>query len=196
MILARFTYDGGHFSAVETRTHFAAWVIVSSPLTLSHDVNNGTVMDAVWPIISNPEVIAVSQTYAGHSGSPFKNSSARVVLDSLNYAAMHKELDPLGEEAASLGPTNAPATQYFYKPLGGADIAVLLMNNGDAATDLELDFADVPGLKGTACTVRDLWSRSDLGQFDKTYTAKAVASHDAPFLKLTCPPAPPATANL
>ena len=26
----------------ETRTHFGAWSIVSSPLTLSHDVNNDT----------------------------------------------------------------------------------------------------------------------------------------------------------
>jgi len=37
----------------EARSHFSAWAIVSSPLTLSLDVNNDTVMDAVWEIISN-----------------------------------------------------------------------------------------------------------------------------------------------
>ena len=31
-------------SASEAATHFAAWAIVSSPLTLSHDVNNATIM--------------------------------------------------------------------------------------------------------------------------------------------------------
>jgi hypothetical protein len=34
-------------SPAETRSHFGAWSIVSSPLTLSHDVNNDTIMDAV-----------------------------------------------------------------------------------------------------------------------------------------------------
>ena len=38
---------------METRSHFAAWAIVSSPLTLAMDVNNDTVMDAVWDIIAN-----------------------------------------------------------------------------------------------------------------------------------------------
>jgi alpha-galactosidase len=55
----------------ETRAHFGAWCIVSSPLTLSHDVNNATTMDAIWPVIANPEAIAVNQAWAGHSGSPF-----------------------------------------------------------------------------------------------------------------------------
>ena len=45
----------------ETRTHFGAWSIVSSPLTLSHDVNNDTVMDQIWDYIANPEAIAVNQ---------------------------------------------------------------------------------------------------------------------------------------
>ena len=60
----------------ETRAHFGSWVIVSSPLTLSHDVNNQTIQDAIWPLISNTEVLAVSQSYAGHSGSPFKEAQA------------------------------------------------------------------------------------------------------------------------
>ena len=34
----------------ETRAHFGAWCIVSSPLVLSHDVNNDTIMDAVWEV--------------------------------------------------------------------------------------------------------------------------------------------------
>lgn len=57
-------HDPG-LSMAETRTHFGAWAVVSSPLTLSHDVNNDTIMDQIWPVIANKEVIAVSQTYAG-----------------------------------------------------------------------------------------------------------------------------------
>jgi hypothetical protein len=39
--------DDPGLSMAETRTHFGAWAIVSSPLTLSHDVNNDTVSDAI-----------------------------------------------------------------------------------------------------------------------------------------------------
>ena len=52
----------------ETKSHFGGWAIVSSPLILSHDVNNNSVMDKVWDIISNREVIAVNRAYAGDSG--------------------------------------------------------------------------------------------------------------------------------
>lgn len=45
----------------EARSHFGAWCIVSSPLILSHDLNNDTIGDQVWPIIANKEAIAVNQ---------------------------------------------------------------------------------------------------------------------------------------
>jgi hypothetical protein len=62
----------------ETRTHFGSWAIVSSPLTLSHDVNNDTITDFIWPVIANPEVLAINQNYFGFSGSSFKKSAGPV----------------------------------------------------------------------------------------------------------------------
>lgn len=64
----------------ETRSHFGAWAIVSSPLTLSHDTNNDTISDFIWPIISNKEVITINQAYYGYSGTAFASSDKRVVL--------------------------------------------------------------------------------------------------------------------
>ena len=64
----------------EAGSHFSAWSIVSSPLTLSMDINDDEVMNAVWGIVSNKEVIAVNQAYAGHSGGPFKQSASQVKL--------------------------------------------------------------------------------------------------------------------
>ena len=43
----------------ESRTHFGAWAIMSSPLILSFDLRVDDVMDAMWPIISNRDVLAV-----------------------------------------------------------------------------------------------------------------------------------------
>jgi hypothetical protein len=44
---------------------------VSSPLTLSFDLGNGTIMDAVWPVITNTEVTATRNTL--HEQPPAHN---------------------------------------------------------------------------------------------------------------------------
>jgi len=179
-----FSADRG-LTEAETRAHFGSWVIVSSPLTLSHDVNNVTVMDAIWPVISNPEVIAVSQSWAGHSGSPFKSANRSLRLAHTNPAAASKDMTV--EELAAVGPLDVPEWQYFYKPMAaaGAKTAVLMMNHATAATDLTLTFADVPGVTCSRCSVRDIWARKDIGTFAGTFTAKNVTSHDAAFLVIT-----------
>ena len=100
-------------SETEAATHFAAWAIVSSPLILSHDVNNATIMDAVWPIISNKEAIAVNQAWAGHSGSAFYRSPNTVTLGAVNHAAVQKGMGL--PQLAALGPTVAPQHEYYYK---------------------------------------------------------------------------------
>lgn len=167
----------------ETRSHFASWVIVSSPLTLSHDVNNDAIMDKIWPIISNKEVLSVSQSYAGFSGGPFKTSSETVVLDTVNFAQMAKGMTE--EERQATGPTLAPSFQYLYKPMPGGKTAVLLMNSGDSAADLEFDFKDVPGLSCTSCHIRDIWAQKDAGVATNSYVAKSVGSHDCAFFILS-----------
>jgi alpha-galactosidase len=169
-------------NAAETRSHFGAWAIVSSPLTLSHDVNNATIMDQIWDVISNKEVIAVNQAYAGHSGSPFKSSSDTVQLDDVNHGRMEKGMTE--EERQATGPTTAPSWEYYYKPLGGGKTAVLLMNHGDSSAELSLSFGDIPGVSCSKCSLRDIWNHKELGSFSSTYST-TVASHDAAFLVVT-----------
>jgi len=178
-------HDPG-LSEAETRTHFGAWAIVSSPLTLSHDVNNATIMDKIWPVIANTEVIAVNQAYAGHSGSPFKKSVDTVTLGDTDYSAVEK-----GADYSTVGSMETASFQYLYKPTkwDGTATAVLLMNSDTAAQDLTVHFADVPSLDTTKCStwaVRDIWNHKDLGIFrNHSFTAKAVGSHDAAFLMIT-----------
>ena len=188
VLASPFKTDVG-LTIAETRSHFAAWVIVSSPLTLSHDPNNQTIMDAIWPIISNKEVLAVSQSYYGHSGGPFKEAAGRdgrrVRLAERNPALVEKEMGD--EEYAALPALDAPSFQFLYKMQSwdGTAVAVLLMNHDKGSQDLTLDFGDVPGLtcsNDVPCNVRDLWARKDLGMFHGSFTAKAVASHDCAFL--------------
>merc|ERR1712151_250073 len=130
----------------ETRTHFGAWVIVSSPLTLSHDVTNDTVMDQVWPLISNKEAIKVSQTYAGFSGGVYKASKKMIKLDDNNYAAMKKGMDPEDDGKSGRGPTITPVWQYLYKPMNyeNTSAAVLVINSDATSARLTVDFGDIP----------------------------------------------------
>ena len=51
------------------RSNFGAWVIVSSPLILGHDLTDDVVMDKIWPIITNRHAIRISQSF-GASNHP------------------------------------------------------------------------------------------------------------------------------
>ena len=193
----------------ETRTHFYAWVIVSSPLTLSHNVNDPEMSEKIWPIITNTcdpnaappppaggvlrqrlaslskrscvcarrEALAVSEAYFGHSGTSFSKSEETVLLtDAAIDADPNDDLEPFA----------APAAQSFYKPLSddGSKTAVLLMNAGTASESMTVEFKDVPGLKCTKCTVRDINAHKDLGSFTDKWTGP-VEGHDVAFLVIT-----------
>ncbi len=41
----------GGMSLIESRSHFGAWCIVSSPLILSHDLNDDNINNQIWPIM-------------------------------------------------------------------------------------------------------------------------------------------------
>jgi hypothetical protein len=53
---------------VEDRSQFGMHAITSSPLMLSFNVTNTTLLQLVWDIISNEEAIAINQDWAGSPG--------------------------------------------------------------------------------------------------------------------------------
>ena len=57
-------------NAAESRSHLAAWAMVSAPLALGFDLSDETKMAAAWPIISNEEVLAISQTWIAGAKYP------------------------------------------------------------------------------------------------------------------------------
>jgi len=153
----------------ENRAHFSMWTILSSPLVLSLNFSDGAVVDAVWPIITNREAIAIDQDYAGFSGTRFFESETLVAMAPCGWWL----------------PNCAwPSAQYWYKPLSNGDTAVLLVNNADTAQDLSLQFGDVPGLSaGGKYVLRDVNNKADLGTFTSSFLAAGVASRDSVFLR-------------
>ena len=53
---------------VEDRSNFGMHCITSSPLILSFNLTNDTLVDMVWPIVSNAEAISVNRQWAGTPG--------------------------------------------------------------------------------------------------------------------------------
>lgn len=157
-------------SHAEARSHFGAWCITSSPLTLSHDVNNDAVMDAVWPLIANKDAIAVNQAWAGHSGTPYEEADHNVTL---NFMAFGSNTN-----------VTLPSWTFWHKPLGDGKVAVLLMNHDTTKQSLTLTFARVPSLECSSCAIRDVWRRRKMGSFRDSFTI-IVESHDSAFLVLS-----------
>ena len=62
-------------NVAESRSHFSAWAIVSAPLVLGFDLANEAKMKQAWPIVSNKEVLGISQTWV--QGVP--SASGRLV---------------------------------------------------------------------------------------------------------------------
>ena len=163
-------YKAPGLNDAEAATHFHMWCITSSPLVLSLDVRNATDMAKAWPVIGNPEAIAVNQAWAGESGAPFAESNTTV-----NVTQWVRRV---------------PAWQHYSKAVGGGKVAVLMVNHGNVTIEHGLRFVDVPGLRcaggsGT-CAVRDVAARADRGSFAGGFNA-TLAPHGSAFLLVGAP---------
>ena len=120
-------------------------------------------MDRVWHIISNPEVLAVNQQWAGHPGT-----------------LVDQDKDSAGG-----------AWQVWAKPQPQSAVAVLLLNTHTAVQDLSLRLSNyvntaTPAGGGGGVLVRDVWNRKGLGLVTNgTLSFPQVAPHDSVFLTLT-----------
>ena len=117
-------FAAGPSAYVESRTHFGAWCIVSSPLILGLDLTNAATVDTVWDIISNTEAIAVNQQWAGEPGRlvvsdpSYQVWSKRLPKDELAVLAFNRGGAPINitVPATLLAPTlrdNAPARDIW-----------------------------------------------------------------------------------
>ena len=171
----------------ETRSHFGAWCIVSSPLILGHDVNDCEVTDFIWSIITNREALEINQAYAGDSGGVYQSSPSFVEI------AYEHSLPAFGRDSfaststgrrlgsVDTGTTVVPSYQYLSKPLGNGRVAVLMLNSSPEATELTVAFSDIPGVSCNPCKIRNVWDHKEEGQFDHSWSI-IVESRDAAFI--------------
>ena len=179
-------------NATEWQSHFSAWAIVSAPLILGFDVRNNAAMDAVWPIISNREVIAINQQWAGDAGSLREQGKEMVTLPNCGHGT----------------PCNHPSWLVWSKQLSlprnatdatGSRAAVLLMNNAPYPQTVIANLSLILGLGACddsgGCAVRDAVAREDVALLvgaTLSSGATPLAPHASRLFVITSPlPSPP-----
>lgn len=176
-------------SPAEDRSHFGAWVITSNPLILGFDLRDAGVLDRVWGIIANDELIAINQAWAGHPGRLVHSAplSVRGVERQALQRLRHRQQQEPRPQAHA-GATDAPAfsedvkIQVWAKPLPRGAVAVYVVSNADpgVAQEVHIDFK-VIGLAASAASVRCAYGHRDLGTVDAEngFLTDAIEGHDS-----------------
>ncbi|MBR5434990.1 MAG: glycoside hydrolase family 27 protein [Bacteroidales bacterium] len=143
---------GNGMSLAEDRTHFALWSMLASPLMLGNDVRKTS--KQTLEILTNKEIIAVNQDELG--------------IQAFRYA---KQGD----------------LEIWAKPLHDGSWALCFLNTGENPYKLTFDwgkhvlkdslFNKEIVFANTACTVRDLYAKKDIGTTKKNLQA-TIGKHD------------------
>jgi alpha-galactosidase len=91
-----------------------------------------------------------------------------------NKEAIAVDQDPLGEQGKRV--RHEAGQDVWVKLLQDRGTAVVLLNRGEAAQRITLNWADLGYPADRAAAVRDLWEHKDLGKFTGKFSA-TVASH-------------------
>jgi hypothetical protein len=75
----------------------------------------------------------------------------------------------------------------WKKAMPGGRVAILLMNNRNFTTDVNISWVDLPPdmhfrCSVGGCPIRDVYAHQDLGLHDQGFTAKDLAPHDSAFV--------------
>lgn len=165
----------------EQRTHFGLWTVLSSPLTLSMNFANTSLVDSVWDIVTNVNAIAINQIWAGTPGGQLLQDSNTLVLQ-------HCSPTWAGDKNCSV-----PLSQSWFKPLPGGAVALFIANNDfNIALSINIPLSSIPNVDtilpcsvgGGSCNVFDVWQQAPASSVSGSYTATNLASHDSVYVVL------------
>ncbi|MFD7878643.1 ricin-type beta-trefoil lectin domain protein [Streptomyces sp. NPDC059766] len=108
---------------------------------------------------------------AGNNLATMTSETAAVLK---NPEVVAVDQDPRGLQGVKVAEDTAGAQVYGKVLAGAGNRAVVLLNRTSAAQDITVRWADL-GLTAASAAVRDLWSRSGLGDHATGYTASVPA---------------------
>ncbi len=127
---------------------------------------------SAWCILAAPLI----------AGNDVRKMSPEITAILTDKEAIAVDQDPLGKEGWRF--RAEPGREIWVRELSGGDWAVMVLNTGAVAAELEVDFGHGWWFLGKdACTVRDIWAKQDVGTTKQVFK-KHLESHDAAFLRL------------
>jgi len=132
---------------------------------------------SMWAIMAAPLI----------AGNDIRSMSTttRDILTNTEVIAIDQ--DPLGVQGHVVA-SSGTDWQVWAKKLSGTNtVAVALFNRTAATVSITAQWSAI-GIPTGAATVRDLWSKTDLGSFTGSYTASSVPSHGVVMVKVTSTP--------
>lgn len=126
-----------------------------------------------------------AMTFWAVSAAPLYTGNDLTRLDSYGLQLLTNDeviaVDQAGRPAHPV--STATSQQVWYANNGDGTYNVAVFNLGTKAESIAINWSDI-GLDGPA-SVRDLWSHSELGTFEKGYTAESVDPHASRLFKVT-----------
>ncbi len=126
---------------------------------------------SLWAISAAPLIMGNDMTNM--------SASAKSILTNTDVIAVDQ--DSRGAQGTKVSDNNG--LQVWSKPLAGSgNVAVVLLNRNTSASNITVNWSSI-GISGSA-SVRDLWSHTNVGSFNGSYTAN-VAGHGVVMLKIS-----------
>ena len=126
---------------------------------------------SLWAISAAPLIL----------GNDMNNMSASAKSILMNADVIAVDQDSRGAQGTKVSDSNG--LQVWSKPLSGTgNVAVVLLNRNTSASNITVNWSNI-GISGSA-SVRNLWSHTNVGSFNGSYTAN-VAGHGVVMLKIS-----------
>jgi hypothetical protein len=145
----------------------------------SLNVGNGA-MDGI-----TQEERRTAMTLWAMSAAPLYIGNDMTNLDSFGLSLLtNEEVIAVNQNGRPTRPVSMETEQQvWYANNGDGSYTVALFNLGDSAADVTANWSDI-GLTGPA-SVRDLWSKTELGTFNDGFGSANLASHASRLLRVT-----------
>ena len=114
------------------------------------------------------------------TGTDLSTMSATTKSILINTDVIAVDQDTLGVQGTKVSDSNG--LQVWSKKLQGGSVAVVLLNRNTSAASITANWSNI-GISGSA-SVRDLWSHTNVGSFNGSYTANVVG-HGVVMLKIS-----------
>ncbi|CAI6023009.1 X2-like carbohydrate binding domain-containing protein [Cohnella sp. JJ-181] len=126
-----------------------------------------------------------AMTFWSVSAAPLYTGNDLTRLDSYGLQLLtNDEVIAVNQAGRPAHPVStATSQQVWYANNGDGTYNVAVFNLGTKAESIPVNWSDL-GLNGPA-SVRDLWSHTELGTFEKGYTAESVDPHASRLFKVT-----------